>query len=138
MRRIVTVLVAALGLPAAGCVSVCVVEEQPVRPAAVQDTADWQAAEAGVHGVGGAWGALATGLFVWSAGAAGPDVSWTAQVPKQLVSILFTAVFCPVLTIAILLVLRALFGSLRVTEENEHLGLDITEHSEGGYSLEIS
>jgi ammonia channel protein AmtB len=42
------------------------------------------------------------------------------------------------LTIAILLVLRALFGSLRVTEENEHLGLDITEHSEGGYSLEIS
>jgi Amt family ammonium transporter len=92
----------------------------------------------GVHGVGGAWGALATGLFVWSAGAAGPDVSWTAQVPKQLVSILFTAVFCPVLTIAILLVLRALFGSLRVTEENEHLGLDITEHSEGGYSLEIS
>jgi Amt family ammonium transporter len=92
----------------------------------------------GVHGVGGAWGALATGLFVWSAGAAGPDVSWTAQVPKQLVSILYTAVFCPVLTIAILLVLRALFGSLRVTEENEHLGLDITEHSEGGYSLEIS
>ncbi|MHC4949228.1 MAG: hypothetical protein ACYTG1_13395 [Planctomycetota bacterium] len=50
MRRIVTVLVAALGLPAAGCVSVSVVEEQPVRPAAVQDTADWQAAEAGVLG----------------------------------------------------------------------------------------
>ncbi|MBW2279916.1 MAG: ammonium transporter [Deltaproteobacteria bacterium] len=88
----------------------------------------------GVHGVGGAWGALAAGLFVWSAGAAGPEVSWTAQVPKQLVSIVFTAVFCPAMTIAILYVLKALFGDLRVTDENEAIGLDLTEHSEGAYT----
>ena len=88
----------------------------------------------GVHGIGGAWGALAVGLFVWSGGAAGPEVSWTAQVPKQLVSIVFTAVFCSAATVAILYVLRALFGDLRVTQENEMIGLDLTEHSEGAYT----
>ncbi|MEE8558919.1 MAG: ammonium transporter [Myxococcota bacterium] len=92
----------------------------------------------GVHGVGGAWGALATGLFIWSGGAAGPDVSWSAQVPKQLVSILFTAIFCPLVTLGILFVLRLVFGSLRVSEESEHQGLDLAEHSEGGYSLDLT
>ncbi len=91
----------------------------------------------GVHGVGGAWGAIAVGLFVWSGGAAGPDVSVATQLPKQLVSIVFTAVFCSAATIAILYVLRALFGDLRVTEENESIGLDLTEHSEGAYSMEL-
>jgi Amt family ammonium transporter len=50
------------------------------------------------------------------------------------VSIVFTAVFCPAMTIAILYVLKALFGDLRVTDENEAIGLDLTEHSEGAYT----
>jgi Amt family ammonium transporter len=87
----------------------------------------------GVHGVGGAWGALAVGLFAWSGGAAG-EVSIASQVPKQLASIAFTAVFCSVATIAILYILRGLFGDLRVTEENEFIGLDLSEHSEGAYT----
>ncbi len=62
--------------------------------------------------------------------------SWTAQVPKQLVSILFTAIFCPAVTLLILFALRAVFGSLRVNDESEALGLDRTEHSEAGYNLE--
>ena len=87
----------------------------------------------GVHGVGGAWGALAVGLFAWSGGAAG-EVSIASQVPKQLASIAFTAVFCSVATLAILYILRGLFGDLRVTEENEFIGLDLSEHSEGAYT----
>ncbi len=91
----------------------------------------------GVHGIGGAWGALATGLFVWSAGAAGHG-DWAAQVPKQLISIAFTAVFCSVVTLVILYALRAALGDLRVSDENEALGLDLTEHSESAYALDVS
>ncbi len=91
----------------------------------------------GVHGIGGAWGALATGLFVWSAGAAGHG-DWAAQVPKQLISIAFTAVFCSVVTLGILYILRAIFGNLRVSDENEAIGLDLTEHSESAYALDVS
>lgn len=88
----------------------------------------------GVHGVGGAWGALAVGLFVWSGGAAGPEASVADQLPKQLVSIVFTAAFCPAATLVILYILRGLFGDLRVTDEDEFIGLDLAEHSEGAYT----
>jgi Amt family ammonium transporter len=88
----------------------------------------------GVHGIGGAWGALAAGLFVWSAGAAG-DVVWTDQVLTQIKSIAFTAIFCPAITLAILFALRLVFGSLRPSEEAEAEGLDLTEHSESAYTF---
>jgi Amt family ammonium transporter len=86
----------------------------------------------GVHGIGGTWGALATGLFIapW---ALPEGVSHGAQIVTQLKSIVFTAVFAPVATIVILLVLRAVFGSLRLDEEAESLGVDLSEHSETAY-----
>ena len=87
----------------------------------------------GVHGVGGTWGALATGLFI--APFALPEgVSWGQQVMKQLTSIAFTATFAPVATIAILGVLRMLFGNLRLSEEAEYVGVDLSEHSETAYT----
>ena len=82
----------------------------------------------GVHGVGGAWGALASGLFI--ADFAATDAGWGGQVWIQFQSIIFTAVFAIVLTLIILVVLRLLFGDLRVDEEGESTGLDLTEHSE--------
>jgi len=86
----------------------------------------------GVHGVGGSWGALATGLFI--ADFALPEgVTRGAQIAIQLKSVVFTAVFAPVATLAILLVLRALFGTLRVDEESEFEGLDLSSHSESAY-----
>jgi len=86
----------------------------------------------GVHGVGGTWGALATGLFI--APFALPEgVSWGQQVVKQLTSIAFTATFAPLATIAILLALRAVFGNLRLDEEAEFVGIDLAEHSETAY-----
>jgi Amt family ammonium transporter len=87
----------------------------------------------GVHGVGGAWGALASGIFATSLGA-GVE-SNGAQILVQLKSIGFTAVFAPVMTIGILLVLKMIFGSLRVSDEAEFEGLDISEHSESAYSF---
>ena len=87
----------------------------------------------GVHGVGGAWGALATGLFLADF-ALVDGVSQGAQIVKQITSIGITAVFASVMTIAILFVLKLVMGDLRVSPEDESQGLDLTQHSESAYS----
>jgi len=88
----------------------------------------------GVHGVGGTWGAIATGLFI--ADFALPEgVTNASQFWLQLQSVAFTAVFAPAATLVILLVLRAIFGSLRVSDEAEYAGLDLSEHSETAYTF---
>jgi len=88
----------------------------------------------GVHGVGGMWGAIATGLFI--ADFALPEgVGWASQLGKQLASVLFTAGFGMGLTFVILSALRLVFGELRVDEESEHDGLDLAEHSESAYTM---
>ena len=87
----------------------------------------------GVHGVGGAWGALASGLFATTLGS-GIETN-AQQVMVQLKSIGFTMVFAPVATLVILYALRLVFGSLRVNDESEFDGLDVSEHSESAYSF---
>ena len=52
---------------------------------------------------------------------------------SKIVSVLVTAIFAPLATLAILLVLRAVMGDLRVTDESEFEGLDLSEHSESAY-----
>jgi len=86
----------------------------------------------GVHGVGGAWGALATGIFATGATLEGGERM--GQVLTQLESIGFTALFAVVASLAILFVLNLVLGGLRVDQEAEHLGLDLSEHSETAYS----
>ena len=86
----------------------------------------------GVHGIGGAWGALATALFI--APFAATEAGWLGQVFIQMKSIVFTAVFAPVGTLIILVVLKAILGDLRVDDEAEGQGLDLTEHSETAYN----
>ena len=86
----------------------------------------------GVHGLGGAWGALASGLFATTLGAG--IESNTAQVMVQLKGIAFVAVFAPLMTLIILSALKLVFGSLRVDEESEATGLDLSEHSEAAYT----
>jgi len=83
----------------------------------------------GVHGIGGMWGALATALFISEVG----DAGYAGQIWIQIQSIAFTAVFSVVMTLIILFGLQLIFGSLRVEEDAEHKGLDITEHSESAY-----
>lgn len=88
----------------------------------------------GVHGVGGIIGALLTGVFSdASLGGTGLDVSIGAQVWVQLISVVFTVVWCAVATAVILLVAKVLFGGLRVDEESERNGLDIASHGERAY-----
>ena len=85
----------------------------------------------GVHGLGGAWGALASGLFAVTLGSG--IESNTQQVFVQLRSIGFTAVFAPLMTFVILSLLKVVFGSLGAEGEAEHEGLDLSAHSESAY-----
>lgn len=90
----------------------------------------------GCHGIGGIWGALATGLFatkaVNPAGADGLFYGNPAQLGIQVLSILATAAFSAIITFAILKTI-SIFTSLRVSEKEEEEGLDITQHGENAY-----
>jgi Amt family ammonium transporter len=92
----------------------------------------------GVHGVGGTWGALATGLFatklVNDAGGDGLFYGNPKQLWVQIVAVLVTWVLGFVMTTIILKVLDAVMG-LRVTDEEEVVGLDLSQHSETAYML---
>lgn len=91
----------------------------------------------GVHGMGGTLGALLSGVFATRAvtgsdGPAGLLEGNAAQMVPQIVSILAAVAISVVGTVVLLLVLKALMG-LRVSEEGEIRGLDISEHGEEGY-----
>ena len=91
----------------------------------------------GVHGIGGTWGALATGLFASKAiNPAGNDGLFygnPAQLGVQVITVLATIAFVLVMTFIILSILKAAMG-LRVSEEEERMGLDLTQHNERGYA----
>lgn len=92
----------------------------------------------GVHGVGGAWGAFATGLFAVAAvgGSAGLIDGEPGQLARQLAGIGATGAYSFVLTFAILKVLDLVMG-LRVAEEEERVGLDASQHGERAYSFDF-
>jgi len=91
-----------------------------------------------VHGVGGTWGALATGLFaseaVNAAGKNGLFYGNPGQFFTQLFTVVVAWVFCGVMTFVILKIVGAVVG-LRVPEQEEVLGLDISQHNEPAYQL---
>jgi len=87
----------------------------------------------GVHALGGAWGALASGLFAVTLGSG--IESNAQQTMVQLKGIVFVALFAPIATAVILGLLGVMFGSLRVAEDAEQEGLDLSEHSESAYGL---
>lgn len=90
----------------------------------------------GVHGVGGTWGALATGLFasklINEAGNDGLFFGNPGQLWVQFISVVGTIVFAVVVTAIILGILKATMG-LRVNEEEERMGLDLSQHNERAY-----
>ena len=92
----------------------------------------------GVHCVGGTTGALLTGLFasklVNSAGADGLLFGNPAQFITQLIAVVTTLVYCFVVAFILLKVVDALMG-LRVEEEEELAGLDLSQHGENAYTL---
>jgi Amt family ammonium transporter len=93
----------------------------------------------GVHGVGGTWGAIATGLFaskaINEAGADGLFSGNAGLLLSQVLAVAATWVFAFVGSIVLLKIVDAVVG-LRVNEEDEFAGLDISQHSENAYALE--
>jgi len=87
----------------------------------------------GVHGVGGLWGALATGLFA-SVGAKGLFFGNAHQFVVQAVGAGAAIVYSLALSFVILKIVGLLTGGLRVDEEDEVQGLDLSQHSEMGYT----
>ena len=92
----------------------------------------------GVHGIGGIWGALATGLFasklVNPAGANGLFFGNPKQVLIQLAAIGATIVYTFVVTFIIYKAIDLVIG-VRVSEKDENIGLDLTQHHESGYTV---
>ncbi|OCC15212.1 Ammonium transporter [Dissulfuribacter thermophilus] len=92
----------------------------------------------GVHGIGGLWGALATGLFAstfWNPdGANGLFFGNPHQFVVQAIGA-FAAIGYSMVVTYIILKITDLVVGVRVDEEQEVQGLDLTQHSEMGYSL---
>lgn len=91
-----------------------------------------------VHGAAGVWGTLSTGLF------ATPELATVGQAGLfygggftqfgvQALGIFTSGLYAFVVSFAILLVMKYLIGGLRVTEEEEIIGLDMSEHGSYGY-----
>jgi len=100
----------------------------------------------GVHGVGGTWGAIATGL--WASAQVNPDVfapkgpavsqglfisgEW-GLLGYQVLAVLTTYVLAVVGSLVCLGITSAVTGGLRVNEDDEFAGLDLSQHSENAY-----
>ena len=93
----------------------------------------------GIHGVCGAWGALATGLFANPAitqGAKGLFYGNPKQLWIQFLSILATAAFTTVGTLVIIHVTKLITSGLRVDPEDEVKGLDNSIHGERAFQID--
>jgi Amt family ammonium transporter len=92
----------------------------------------------GVHGVGGTWGAIATGLFASTAiNPAGNDGLFYGNpglVVTQIVAVVATVAFAAIGTLIILMIVKAVLG-LRIQTRQEQTGLDLSQHSENAYSF---
>ncbi|CAH0279550.1 MULTISPECIES: ammonium transporter [unclassified Pseudomonas] len=89
----------------------------------------------GVHGVGGIVGALLTGIFAAPAlGGFGEVENIGLQLWIQFKGVAVTVIYTAIVTFVILKVIDVVMG-LRVTEEEESVGLDLAQHNERGYIL---
>lgn len=92
----------------------------------------------GIHGVGGTWGALATGLFASLAVNSGGSNGLFYGNPKQLwiqfVAVVATWIFVFVVTMIILYILKITIG-IRVDSDEENQGLDLSQHNETSYNM---
>ena len=111
----------------AGAGAVCFFAVELIHKLRIDDSLD----VFGIHGIGGMWGALATGLFVGIGfGALEADVSRIEQVLYQLIGIGAAFGWSFVVSGIILLALKYTIG-LRVSDTEEEIGVDLTQHGEG-------
>ena len=94
-----------------------------------------------VHGVGGIVGTFLAGILVsgdlgiFSGNGFAEGMTMGSQVAVQIIGILSVAAYTGILTFIILKIVGAITSGIRVTQEEEQMGLDITDHDERGYSL---
>ena len=92
----------------------------------------------GVHGMGGIWGAIATGFFaskfINSAGANGLLFGAPRQLLIQIVAVLVVSAYSFTVTWILAKIVDAVVG-LRVKEQEEEVGLDISQHGERAYAV---
>ena len=82
----------------------------------------------GVHGVGGIVGALLSGFFLRE--------GYDGSVLVQLKAVLFTVAWSAVVSVIALSIAKLVCGGLRVSEDVEHAGLDLSDHGEEAYNSE--
>jgi len=92
----------------------------------------------GIHGIGGMWGAIATGIFATKvinpAGADGFLAGNPKQVLIQLTATMATVVYSFIATYIIFKLVDVAIG-VRVTDNDEAIGLDLTQHNERAYTM---
>ena len=92
----------------------------------------------GIHGVGGIWGAIATGIFalpaMTEAGYEGLLYGGTSLFAGQIVAVVATLAFTFVVSFAIIKLIGR-FTEIRLTEEEEMIGSDVIEHGEPSYNM---
>jgi len=90
----------------------------------------------GIHGVGGVWGAMATGIFAVAAigGTDGLLAGNPSLVWAQFVGVIATIAYSLIVSLVLLKAVDLVMG-LRISEEEEVTGLDLSQHGEEGYSL---
>jgi ammonium transporter, Amt family len=92
----------------------------------------------GVHGVGGLWGTIATGIFASkamnAAGADGLIHGHFSQLKVQLITGLIPFAYAFVISVVLYKIVDALVG-MRVANHEELIGLDLTQHKESGYTV---
>jgi ammonium transporter, Amt family len=91
----------------------------------------------GVHGIGGIWGAIATGIFAMPGFGVDKLGGWYygnfPQVLVQLKAIGYTVGYSAVVTFAILMIVKVVLG-LRTSQDGEMAGLDLTDHAVPAYN----
>jgi len=90
----------------------------------------------GVHGIAGIWGALATGIFAIEAigGTAGVLEGNGGQLLIQCKAVLYTLIYSGIVSFVLLKAVDLVVG-LRIAEQAERVGLDLSDHAEAAYTL---
>ena len=94
-----------------------------------------------VHGVGGILGTLLAGVFVsqdlgvFSGNGYAEGMNMASQLGVQIIGILATGAYTAVLTFVLFKLVGVVTSGYRVTDDEEQMGLDISDHDEKGYSM---
>jgi Amt family ammonium transporter len=87
----------------------------------------------GVHGIGGTVGALLTGLFCSSDKLLGGYTAGFAQFKAQAIAVGITIVYSMIVTVILVTIIDKTIG-IRLTEDDELAGLDLSQHGEVGFN----